>query len=1081
MIKLPWRRQNDAAHIVAISFDEEGIRFGYTQPPFVAATPARRYLSQLVNEGLAIDREADVLLPWERLYQIVDDVDHRGGLQTLGMPQIGDWRPILASSGSPSDAEFAIWIDGWFSEQAGQAKPKVVGGLVEAGQQRWLLDRNSWHALQEVGSFQSLASTMTPAERLHGLGKVQQTAKASGAVMDDYLSRTPVLSPERLAVSFERERALGEDVVEIRPTFEGAPPSFVDAFDRYARVRDRYDLPSADGGLVHLAPSPKVREVLEVVKAIPGRRVASDRARLLIHNPYVVLGEGARDVVDDDQLYRARLDAGLLSYRLEIAEAADGPPLLQFVPTAPDHETETVALDADLARRIVEAAHRSQAKSLPLFAIDGREVELSATTQASLGFVREWLSELQIAREAEQFSEFLRLDDYSDRVVGFDEAKLQTVPYVARREGSQGWVPGNVERGVVTTDPATGMTQRIALDEQGLEELRRRVEAARASQQELVPVPNTDNITLPLPLAEKLLDETSTPKEIGLGKAAGPRPVDKPKAAGRKATLRIIHNLDSLDYGKPVELRSPLPAEQPALPAALRPEISLLPHQRYGLAWLQTRMQQRDEQVEGCLLADDMGLGKTLQSLSLIAWYHETFSPARPCLVVAPVSLLQNWKAEVQKFLHWNDGDVLSLYGDGLAPYRTHPNDIPDAIREIGVRKLLKAGFETGRKLVLTTYETLRDLEISIAKVHWGIVACDEAQKIKNPAAYVTQAAKALRADFRIACTGTPVENSLADLWCLFDFFQPGSLGSLADFTRNFRASIETRSEGHQKLIDTLRAAIGPWVLRRMKSEVTKDLPKKIDSDHPEADVASQRMRMSPEQARLYDKAVAEYRRARESSDRRDRARILPLLAKLRMICAHPAMELRSDHETLPLAQHLSLSPKLAWLADRLRRIQPYGDKVIVFTEFRDIQRLLQRVAQEALGVDAQIINGSTSVDAEYDQSRQRIIDRFQAQEGFGVLILSTTAVGFGVNIQAANHVIHFTRPWNPAKEDQATDRAYRIGQKKDVYVYCPTVVGTGFESFEERLDALLTSKRALSRDMLAGAQELSVEDFDGL
>jgi SNF2 family DNA or RNA helicase len=171
----------------------------------------------------------------------------------------------------------------------------------------------------------------------------------------------------------------------------------------------------------------------------------------------------------------------------------------------------------------------------------------------------------------------------------------------------------------------------------------------------------------------------------------------------------------------------------------------------------------------------------------------------------------------------------------------------------------------------------------------------------------------------------------------------------------------------------------------------------------------------------------------------------------------------------------------VAWLADRLRRIQPTGDKVIVFTEFRDIQRLLQRVAQEVLGVDAQIINGSTSVDAEYDHSRQRIIDRFQAQVGFGVLILSTTAVGFGVNIQAANHVIHFTRPWNPAKEDQATDRAYRIGQKKDVYVYCPTVVGTGFESFEERLDALLRSKRALSRDMLAGAQELSVEDFDGL
>ena len=1077
MIKFPWSRESTVTEAV-ISFTEDGLGFPEAQVQPTGPTPAQRYLAQLQGEGLAVHRDSGVLVPWEALYQIISDEDHRGGLSTLGLPDASDWRPVLASSGSPSDQDFAVWIDGWLSDNGGRKDLVVVGGLVQSGQQRWLLDSASWQLVREVTWFQASTPSMTPAQRLHGLGKIQQTAKACGAAMDDYLSRTPVISPERMKLEFERSESLGETVVEIKPEFAGAPPTFVDTFDRYAGVRERYDLPTRDGGLVHLAPSPKVREALEAIKSIPGRRVASDRARMLIHNPYLVLGEGAREAVDEEQLASARLEAGLLSYRLELDVSADQEPLLRFVPNAGEEEAETLPLSPDIARRVLQSASRSQGKSLPLFTIDGREVELGAATLTTLEAIAEWLSEQEIDRAAQQFGEFLRLDEYSDRVVGFDEAKSQAVPYVARVNGERGWVPDNVERGVVATDPKTGKTQRIALDKAGLAELEKRVRAARSANQDSVPVPHMDSVSLPIQQAERLLSDADRPTEIGLGKATGPRPVEKPKTSGRKATLRIIHNLDSLDYGQSVALRNAQASKQPTLPRALRPEIALLPHQQYGLAWMQTRLRQKEEQVEGCLLADDMGLGKTLQSLSLIAWYHETAQPARPCLVVAPVSLLQNWRAEVAKFLHWDSEDVLSLYGSGLVPYRVRKDEIPESLQDMGVCKLLDERFASGRKLVLTTYETLRDFEISIAKTHWGIVVCDEAQKIKNPATYVTQAAKALHADFRIACTGTPVENSLADLWCLFDFFQPGSLGSLAEFTHSFRRAIETRSEGHERLVERLRAAIEPWVLRRMKSEVSKDLPKKIDAEHPEADRDAQRLRMSAEQARLYDASVAEYRRARESGNR---GQILPLLAKLRMVCAHPAMILRADHETLPLRKHLDLSPKLAWMLDRLLRIRSLGEKAIIFSEFRDIQRLIQRAVAEGIGVDAPVINGSTSVDAEYDHSRQRIIDRFQAQEGFAVLILSTTAVGFGVNIQAANHVIHFTRPWNPAKEDQATDRAYRIGQRKDVYVYCPTVIGEGFESFEQRLDELLRSKRALSRDMLAGTQDVGAEDFADL
>jgi SNF2 family DNA or RNA helicase len=165
----------------------------------------------------------------------------------------------------------------------------------------------------------------------------------------------------------------------------------------------------------------------------------------------------------------------------------------------------------------------------------------------------------------------------------------------------------------------------------------------------------------------------------------------------------------------------------------------------------------------------------------------------------------------------------------------------------------------------------------------------------------------------------------------------------------------------------------------------------------------------------------------------------------------------------------------------QLENIRARQEKVIVFSEFRDIQRLLQRAIASRFDLHAPIINGDTTVDPEKEASRQRIIDRYQAQPGFNVIILSTTAVGFGVNVQAANHVIHFTRPWNPAKEDQATDRAYRIGQTKPVYVYCPTVVGAGFESFDQRVDKLLAEKRALSRDMLAGVQAVTEDDFKDL
>ena len=253
-----------------------------------------------------------------------------------------------------------------------------------------------------------------------------------------------------------------------------------------------------------------------------------------------------------------------------------------------------------------------------------------------------------------------------------------------------------------------------------------------------------------------------------------------------------------------------------------------------------------------------------------------------------------------------------------------------------------------------------------------------------------------------------------------------------------------------------------------MKSDVAKDLPLKIE------DEICKSLVMSSTQSNLYKSAISDYehqKQIREQMGDKAGAMMLGLLHRLKMICAHPTSVLQGTNS-------LESSPKLKWLKNQLDSIKLKNEKVIIFTELKDIQRDLQFTIADAYDFMPKIINGDTNSSSEKGVSRQKLIDEFQLEPGFGVIILSTSAVGFGVNVQAANHVIHFTRPWNPAKEDQATDRAYRIGQTKDVYVYYPTVVSEAFDSFEKKLDGLLSRKRELAGDMLNGYDEISVHDL---
>ncbi|MCX7512580.1 DEAD/DEAH box helicase [Frateuria hangzhouensis] len=1078
-MKRGWfvRKKHDGTqHVHRPAASEDGWVLGNVDQPDHSELGA--YAGQLVEEGFAEKTEDRYLLPWDSLYRLLDEEAHAASLVLLGLPPQSELIPHLASEGSPADTDFRIRLAHWVSPQ-GALPPSSVsrtGAVVRWHDRDALLSPAAYRLLGAMHELANEGDRWTPEQRLLAAGRIQSLAHACRASTDGYLSQTEVVVPERLDVELIAEQACGVPVVELVPRPDGAPDTWPRYFDDYDHVRARYDIVRPDGELTHVALPPPVRGVLEQIKKVPGRRYASQAADAFLHNPYPFLGEGAETVLPPERFEQAKKASGIVERELLALPSDPGWDLL-LLDTTGEHSDvcKTIARPEEL-KDLLAAAAEARTTGLPLFRWGPHRVLFSGTTHEALQQLGTWVASAAATPAALDMAEVFDLRAYSDRVVGFDGKPIH-VPFLGRKDASGDLVPDNLQLVIASTDPITGHTSTTRLAANQLAEFDRATRQALDDGAATVRLPGA-TLEVPTTEARECLDAF----DKAWKKPPAAPTVPKPPQPGRATSLSILHNIEALEYGAAVAALDSEPIA-PVLPAALRPEIELKGHQQSGLAWLQHRFAQRPSGLRGALLADDMGLGKTLQCLCLMAWYRENHPHPHPCLVIAPVSLLQNWHAEIGKFLDGSQGPTLLLYGQALAGHRVEPSQLGEDVQAMGVKKLLRPGFANGAAFVLTTYETLRDYELSFGREAWGVLVCDEAQKIKTPGALVTRSAKAMQADFKIACTGTPVENSLADLWCLFDFFQPGRLGSLSEFTKNYRKPIELREDDHATRVEDLRTAIGPWVLRRMKSEVA-DLPDKIDATHKDSNSVWASLPMSEMQRRLYGEAVVGYKRAMEKAkDDGEQAgtMTLALLHRLRMICANPLAMAHEGAGESPVSEHVAHSPKLQWLLQRLGEVKQLGEKAIVFTEYRDIQRLVQKAVAERFDIDVSVVNGSTTVDPLKDASRQRLIDRFQDSPGFGVIVLSTTAVGFGVNIQKANHVIHFTRPWNPAKEDQATDRAYRIGQDKPVWVYCPTMAGDGFESFEQRLAERLDRKRALSQDLLAPEQSVGMADFEDL
>lgn len=528
-------------------------------------------------------------------------------------------------------------------------------------------------------------------------------------------------------------------------------------------------------------------------------------------------------------------------------------------------------------------------------------------------------------------------------------------------------------------------------------------------------------------------------------------------AATQGKLFLVVHdNFEEVDYA-PAGLTEDL--EDKPLRTVEAPDLlrsTLKAHQVEGLTWLaHSTLVGRP----GALLADDMGLGKTIQAIAFMAWLQSEAACGQkaraPFLIVAPTGLLGTWRTEIEKHLHEPQlGPLVPAFGSNLKLLRDEDSfgsrDIETGKASLDAANWRDAG------VVLTTYETLRDYHFSFARTRFGLIIYDEIQKLKNPGSQMTRAAKALNADFTLGMTGTPVENRLQDLWSIMDVVAPGFLGASRDFEKRHPADdTEALARLKSQLTDPLRGR-PPYMLRRMKGEVLDGMPTKTVHVLEKA--------MPPAQAGAYRDLVIRAAAA-GAAGTLGRGGMLTTLANMRGVSLHP---IDPRHAPDDLDAYAEDSARLAQTLSILEKVAEAKEKALIFVEDLAMQEKLAALIADRFGLAARPtrINGTVP-----GHKRQALVEAFQARPGkFDVMILSPKAGGVGLTLTAANHVIHLSRWWNPAVEDQATDRVFRIGQTRDVHVYLPMAVHPDPDlapsSFDLRLNALIERKRKLTRDL---------------
>lgn len=678
-----------------------------------------------------------------------------------------------------------------------------------------------------------------------------------------------------------------------------------------------------------------------------------------------------------------------------------------------------VYLDPDL-RRALEIVRRAQGVDED----NRRKFALSPRR-----YISEAMPETALAEESID-ALFIETQQYSERVNGIDIWRKPVLPWIKPKNNS--WLPESF--GLYIGDPPDG--EQVEIEPEQLDATIELLEQALEGGRDSVEIGGKS-----VPATVQALDSLRSLRHRFAPEAEETSGDDLAGASAGPLFLTVSENFEHIEYEENAR-----GAVEDFIPPPFPKTVTSPPkhHQRAGFEWLAEAWINR---LPGVLLADDMGLGKTYQLLSFLAWLRKEERISEPFLIVAPTGLLENWRQEIH--LHLAEGalgEVLPVYGGNLGLLRQgRARDTQSGSAQ------LSAGVFDSYGVVLTTYETLRDYHMSFARQRFAIAVCDEVQKIKNAASQIRRAATTINARFRIAMTGTPVENRLQDLWTIMDWSWPKLLGASRDFERRFpeddaKALIELRSQ----LVDR-RESQPQVMLRRMKSEVLDGLPEKR--------IVKYEIEMPPIQAAHYSRAIEQAMLLRGSGQR---GLMLKVLHELRGTSLFPRSPDGAEFSPED-------SARLQAVFAALERIQASGEKVLVFCEDLAMQAKLAAEIRHRFELKYPVarIHGGVG-----PQARQQIVNEFQSRPaGFDVLILSPKAGGVGLTLTAANHVIHASRWWNPAIEDQATDRVYRIGQIRNVTVHIPLAVhpdpNLRDASFDLKLDQLMERKRGLSAQLL--------------
>lgn len=714
------------------------------------------------------------------------------------------------------------------------------------------------------------------------------------------------------------------------------------------------------------------------------------------------------------------------SIKLSVNKDADG---IKVLPSLPIDENDSFQRSFDRSRTL-----------MPMYSVQSEEGE-----RTRIIFDKEQRNQLEPLKQRkcrfntqEEIRDFIEhptqyfdpdifdlSEIYSDRVIEIGIYKPKFYPFISPYRST--WIVG-----AEIETPENGTTKIEIESEEELAELEELISEAEGKGMDVFPFADTmicvDDAKFLVDMAHEQLSHPSKPINT--------------KRNGREVLI-IEENAEELGFEQ----------ERPELQNEgrftlyqndyLQEDFQLKPHQREGIAWLQHLYMHH---AGGCLLADDMGLGKTLQVLYFIDWHSRNNPGHKPYLIVAPVSLMENWENEYARFFCEPKLKVNRMISS-LVP-RQFNQRVIDAMQKMDI--------------LLTSYETLRNGQLNFCAVDYDIVVLDEAQKIKTPGTLVTNAAKALKSTFKVAMTGTPVENTLMDLWCIMDFCVPGLLSNAKSFAANYQTPLRNPETDLEGIGNEIHNTLGLHFLRRVKSDVAKDLPSKFE--------VKESRDMPAIQEQTYQHVINEYLSGIQEN-------MLVTINQIREVSEHPYLYDDTLHDR-DLPEVMESSARLQLTSVFLEQIRQKNEKVIIFSERKEIQRLLQRLVWERYSIVAKIVNGDTPSggNAINRLSRQACIDEFQKRKGFNVIIMSPLAAGMGLNVTAANHVIHYSRHWNPAKEEQATDRAYRIGQTKDVYVYYPMAVSPHFQAFDVTLDELLARKSHLATSTIYPTEQAEVK-----